>query len=171
MRVNIGHMDSSSWVYSNEGGGNVIGELGHFIDLANYFAGSPIAKTSVSTIPSHSDSMKTNDYLSATLLHKNGALTTIVYATLGSRSYDRELIEIYAGSNVAAIHNFTSLTLASEKGKRVIKRMGIDRGHANEIKTFFDALEGGTSLPVSFEEYTHVSRITFEIIHVYNRGV
>src|SRR5690625_86837 len=149
IRVNAGVLPASHWVNDPEtGGGRIIGEACHFIDLAMYLSGGKI-------ISVHADAMEDpqnlNNTVSITLRMDNGSVATINYFSNGSKQMPKESVEVFCGGHIAIIDDFKSLTtFGSDKQK--FKFKGQDKGHAAELEAFVSAIKKGTSTPISFEE-------------------
>jgi predicted dehydrogenase len=104
MRVNSGYIPASSWVHQpNEGGGRIIGEVCHFVDLASFICGSVPAKVYATSLE---DSERLNDNIAINLRMENGAVCNIIYVANGDKSFPREEIQIFAGGAVCVIDNF-----------------------------------------------------------------
>ncbi len=149
MRINAGQLPASHWVNDPEiGGGRIIGEACHFIDLAMYLAGAEI--TAVSAV-SMDDTQRQDNTLVINLEFKNGSVASISYFSNGSKKLPKEHIEVFCGGTVAQIDDFKSLTIFGNHKKR-IKFKGHDKGHKDEIKQFFKSITGDQPCPVPFNE-------------------
>jgi len=164
-RVNAGFVEKSSWVHDPEqGGGRIVGEICHFVDLLQYFSDSVPARVSAEKIDGAGGHMPERDNLSVQIKFENGSVGSIVYVASGDKSYPRERLEVFGESSVVEIDNFKWMKFlrggTSEKKRNYL---GIDRGHESEMETLFDAIEHGEALPVSFEEHVYTTLTTFEI--------
>jgi polar amino acid transport system substrate-binding protein len=149
IRVNAGQLPPNHWVNDPDiGGGRIIGEACHFIDLAMYLSGGTITSVSASSMD---DPNNLNNTVAVTLEMSNGSVATISYFSNGSKSLPKEYIEVFAGGSVAQLHDFQELFIYGKK-KHQIKFKGQDKGHAAEIEAFLDAVKRGKPTPISFEE-------------------
>ena len=165
-RVNAGFVPKESWVHdAAEGGGRVIGEMCHFIDLIQYLAGSRVAR-----VFAESTTERGEDNLVVTLKLENGSVATILYASQGDRLLPRERMEVFSGKSVCVIDNFKSLFFAKDgKGKKK-GSFNVDRGYAGEFRAFFEAIRSGKD-PVDMAEYVNATQTTFSIIESLRTGI
>lgn len=162
LRVNAGAMPAESWVNAaEEGGGRMVGEMCHFIDLARSYVGRPItsvrAECAVPTAGAADD-------LAVTLHFADGSLANIVYTALGDTAYSKERFEMFAGGRVATIDNFLSLGLVSGGSIKTEKaRAGQDKGHAAELRAFADAVIKGGPAPIDEAELIETAEATIAV--------
>ena len=160
LRVNVGPLPPDSWQRrQDEGGGRLVGEACHFIDLGAFLGGAQIAAVTAHAVP-------TADLCEdATIVLEldNGSLATVFYTALGDAAASKELIEAYAGGGVARIEDFRRLTLAS-RGRSRHTRQRQDKGHAAELKAFVAAVAAGGPAPVPWAEQVNSSAATLAAI-------
>ncbi|MEA1927274.1 MAG: bi-domain-containing oxidoreductase [Candidatus Auribacterota bacterium] len=171
-RVNAGYVPPESWVQNRaEGGGRIIGEVGHFIDLIQHLSGSLPARVYADSIVSDTSPGKGSDNLIITLRMKNGSVASITYAADGDKSFPRERVEVFGGDSVCLIDNFRSASFFSSGRTRKKKMMNVDRGHKAEFRAFFEAVKKNRDFPVDFSEYIYTTVTTFKIEESLRRGV
>lgn len=159
-RVNAGFVPKDSWVHdSGEGGGRVIGEACHFVDLVQFLAGSLPSSVFAQNTTENGD-----DNLIISLKLKNGSVATILYASQGDRLLPRERVEVFSKKSVCVIDNFKSFFFAKEGKSQKKKSFNLDRGFDAEFKALFDAVSNGSGNPVDFEEYISTTMVTFKVI-------
>lgn len=142
IRVNAGQLPTDSWQREEEeGGGRVVGELCHFVDLALDLVGSSVI--SVSAQAAEAPRGPCED-LTATIRFADGSLATIIYTTLGDTSFSKERIECYKNGAICMIDNFRRLSI-TQGGKRAISRSSLhqDKGHKQQFAAFIDGVIGG----------------------------
>jgi len=149
IRINAGQMPPDHWVNDTEiGGGRIIGEACHFIDLAMYLACDKIVSVSA-------DSMKDPDGLNnsvvISLQFNNGSVACVNYFSNGSKTLPKEQIEVFCGGTVVQINDFKEMVVYGNKVKRK-KFKGQDKGHANEVKLFLKNIREGKPAPITFDE-------------------
>ena len=160
LRVNAGPLPRSHWVHDPDvGGGRVIGEVCHFVDLASYFAGAlPVAVTAAAV---GGGSEPRDDNLVATVTLADGSVATIAYAAFGDSGLSKERVEVLAEPGAGTLDDFRELRL-HRGGKKEVFRSARDKGHAAEIDAFVAACESGES-PWPFEDMVAVTQATFDI--------
>ncbi|MFT7144088.1 MAG: putative dehydrogenase/threonine dehydrogenase-like Zn-dependent dehydrogenase [Alphaproteobacteria bacterium] len=161
IRVNAGKLEGDNWQHDPKtGGGRLIGEVCHFIDLALYLAGSPAVEV-------YAVAGQGQDVYNITIRHENGGTSTIIYTSEGDSSFSKELVEVYAGGTVGIIDNFRKAMIVSGGKKRKIKiKNGFfggsqDKGHTNELVQFIQAVQGN-SMP-DVDAMFEASRLTLLI--------
>lgn len=160
MRVNAGVVPPEHWVNDPKvGGGRIIGEGCHFIDLAAHLAGASITAVSASAMK---DANGLNNTVVMNLEFANGSVASISYFSNGSKAVSKEYIEVYCGQTVAFIDDFTSLTIAG--GKSSTKKFKQDKGHASELKEFFTGIKSGSTQPIPFSECYNSSLATLKVL-------
>ena len=170
VRVNAGPVPQESWVLDPvEGGGRVIGEMCHFIDLAQYLLGtSPIRAYARSV---RGDGAATvDDNVVVTLDMADGSTTSIVYVSMSDRAFPRERVEIFWDGAVCAIDNFKQMSIVKGGKTERMKRWNLDRGHKAELEAFFGMVRGDV-LPVPMADYASTTMTTFAIVESLKSGM
>ncbi|MFY0698218.1 MAG: bi-domain-containing oxidoreductase [Balneola sp.] len=161
IRVNAGILPKDHWVNDADiGGGRVIGEACHFIDLARHIGGSKIISVSAEAIDDPNDLHNT---VVVNLKMENGSIATINYFSNGNKNLEKEFIEIYSGGTIAQINDFKELNIFGKKKER-IKYKGQDKGHKNEIELFLKSIRDGEPTPIPFEESYESSLVTCKVL-------
>ncbi|MBC7952296.1 MAG: bi-domain-containing oxidoreductase [Rhodospirillaceae bacterium] len=168
LRVNAGALPAESWVNAaEEGGGRILGEACHFIDLARTLAGSPITTVQADAAGvTHGGC----DDLTITLGFADGSLATIIYTAQGDSSFSKERFECFAGGTVIAIDNFLSLSVTENGRTRTEKaKMGQDKGHRAELEAFVKGVTTGQA-PVDEAELVETSLATIAVLDSLSQG-
>ncbi len=171
-RVNAGFVPSESWVQDpDEGGGRILGEVGHFIDLLQYLTGSLPRRVYASSISTAGSPYGEEENIIINLQFRDGSVAGITYTAAGDGLYPRERLEIFGAGSVCLIDNFRLVSLTRSGRVRKRKKMNIDRGHAAEFLTFFSAVREGGEIPVDFREYVSTTAATIRIRESLQRGI
>lgn len=163
-RVNAGYLPSSHWTQDPEqGGGRIIGEVCHFIDLMTFLCGSkPIEVFANATVDSGE---YTSDNAILQLKFGNGSTGVITYAAAGDRLLGKERLEVFAQGKSAVLDDFRSLELIENGQRRVRKSWWrADKGHAAEWKAFERAVLSGGPEPIPIEEIVTTTLATFRLM-------
>ena len=166
-RVNAGRVPASSWVVSaEEGGGRILGEVCHFVDLCSHLAGSPVRQ--VSAARSSADA----DDVIVTLRMANGSIATIAYLVDGDPALPKERVEVFGGGATGIIDDFRRAVLRVGGKKRTLggRFAGQDKGHAAEVAAFVQAVASGAPSPVSTSSAFNATRATFGILASIHSG-
>ena len=159
IRVNSGVMPVDHWVNDPEiGGGRIIGEGCHFIDLAMFLADSPIISVSADAMKDAND---LNNTVSINLKMENGSIASINYFANGNKVVPKEYIEVFSGGTVAQIDDFKTLKIVGNKTKNY--KYTQDKGHAAGVQSFLKSIKDGKECPIPFEESYLSMLATFKV--------
>jgi predicted dehydrogenase/threonine dehydrogenase-like Zn-dependent dehydrogenase len=159
-RINAGRLPRDHWTHDPEvGGGRIVGEVCHFVDLATALIGE--VPSDVRAVAVEGSSEPREDTVAATLAYPGGSVATIVYSALGDPSLPKERIEVLGEGGAAVLDDFR--TLALHRNGQVEQDKGArDKGHAAELKAFVEACRTGTPAQ-DLDELLAVMRATFAI--------
>ncbi len=162
IRINAGVVPADHWVHDLQvGGGRIVGEACHFIDLATFLAGSIVVKIhalSLHTKPQLRDSVVIN------LEFANGSIANVSYYSNGNKQVPKERIEVFCGGTYFLIDDFKNLTISSENNKNIIKQRSQDKGHKNQFNLILDSLKNNSEFPIPFDQIYHSSLITLLVL-------
>ena len=160
-RINAGAVAPDHWIHDPEvGGGRIIGEACHFIDLATFLAGSKVASVSATSLP---DPQHKHDSVAINLAFENGGTANISYFSNGSKAMSKEYLEVFCGGQVTVIDDFKSAAHYGATAKRT-KLGGQDKGHQAEVQAFLRAIKQGGAAPISFADCYHSTLVTFKVL-------
>ncbi len=168
LRVNAGALPAESWVNAAaEGGGRILGELCHFVDLARCLVGADIV-----AVQADAGAVKAGvcDDLAATLHFADGSLATIVYTALGDAAFSKERFELFAGGTVVTIDNFLTMSVTADgRSRSETARSGQDKGHAAELAAFIAGVATGRP-PIDEAELVQSSLATIAVLDSLREG-
>lgn len=153
--MNAGEIPLEHWVQDMEqGGGRIIGEACHYIDLISYFTGSKVKSV---LLASNGTNPKDNtDNASILLKYENGSLGVINYFSNGSKSYPKERIEIFQSGKNIIIDNFKQIQFFGFRNKGFKKTQ--DKGHSNQFKNWLDMIQKGGEPIIPFDSIYNTSK-------------
>jgi len=159
MTVNAGAVPADHWVSDPEvGGGRILGEACHFIDLLRHLAGARIERRSRFALEAPS-----GDAASLQLVFADGSIGTVHYLTNGSRRFPKERLEVFAGGRVLQLDNFRRLRGYGWPGFSRMRLWRQDKGQRSCVRAFLTAVARGGPPPVPVEELFEVSRVALEL--------
>lgn len=171
-RLSAGFVPKTHWTRDPiEGGGRIIGEVCHFIDLMQYITSSKPVKVSAESLSASSGGSDDDDSVVITLKFLDGSIGTITYLANGDASLPKERLEISSTGRTAVIDNFQRLTLHQNGKKREFKLSSIDKGHKNEVRGFLAAIQEGKPSPIPMDSLVATTRTTFKILESLQLGV
>jgi predicted dehydrogenase/threonine dehydrogenase-like Zn-dependent dehydrogenase len=169
-RINAGRVASDSWVHDlREGGGRIIGEVCHFVDLIQHLTGAYPTRVYAETI-GNIRGYQPSDNIVATIKMSDYSIATIAYTAAGHKSFPRERIEVFGGGAVGLIDNFKSATFIRSGKTRRLRKWNVDRGHLAEMQVFISSVMNGGKMPVPLESYILTTLATFAIEESLRRG-
>jgi polar amino acid transport system substrate-binding protein len=159
-RINAGAIPADHWIHHpSTGGGRIVGEACHFIDLCMFIAGSPIESIRATAI---NDAQILNDTVVLSLRFLNGSIANISYFSNGNKLIGKEYLEVFGSGIVAVVDDFKTLTIYGKNEKTVSGSQ--DKGHQQEVKAFVDAIKKGLPAPISFEDVYMSTLATFKAL-------
>ena len=127
-RVNAGYIEESSWIQDlNIGGGRIIGEACHFIDLMQYVSGSKVVSGKSISISTHPTTI-TNDKVIISLKFANGSIGSLLYTADASNKLEKERFECHGGSRSAIIKDFKTSVLFDDRSSKKYLRHLLTKG-------------------------------------------
>lgn len=167
--MNAGAIPADVWVHDmNTGGGRIIGEACHFIDLLSFFVGSKVKSVFMSGMGVNPTANCDNAII--TLKYENGSQGVINYFANGSKAYSKERIEIYSQDRTYVIDNWRKLTAFGVKGMKNDSSK-IDKGHFNQFMEFNRRIKQGGDALISFEEIYNTTKVSFAAIKSLQSGM
>jgi predicted dehydrogenase/threonine dehydrogenase-like Zn-dependent dehydrogenase len=162
-RVNAGYLPPDHWVNDREqGGGRILGEVCHFVDLLMFLAASPI--TEVEARPLRNSGRYSGDNVIISMRFANGSEATISYLANGDRAFAKERLEVFGGGAVAVLEDFRRLELMRDGTRQTIhSRWRQDKGHRGEWTAFAESVRQGREAPISFDELVCSTLATLRI--------
>ena len=150
------------WIHDPaEGGGRIIAEACHFIDLLRFLAGAPIKRIDAVQMGQAPGVTIRDDKVSITMEFTDGSFGTIHYLSNGHKSFPKERLEVFCGGSVLQLDNFKSLTGYGWPGFKKMKTSGQKKGNAECAAAFVDAIRNGTAAPIPLEETLEITEATF----------
>ena len=161
-RVNAGYIPKEHWIQQEEtGGGRIIGEACHFIDLMQYFTGSLPVKVYAASINYENELVKNDDNVCITISFRDGSVGTLTYIANGDKSLPKEKVEIFGNGKVGIIHDFKKGEIHQNNKINLLKMEG--KGHKQEVHEFLNAVSKGAAMPIDFESIWYTTMATYKI--------
>ncbi|WP_286233916.1 bi-domain-containing oxidoreductase [Thalassotalea sediminis] len=164
MTINAGEIPKAHWTQDPAiGGGRIIGEACHFIDLMRFLADSKISNIQAQQMGSKGKVAITEDKVAITLSFEDGSFGTIHYLANGAASFPKERIEVFAENKVIQLDNFRKMTGYGFKNFKKMNLWQQDKGQKACAKAFVDAIANGLKSPIPVEEIFEVSQATLNV--------
>ena len=166
--MNAGFIPSDVWVHDMEvGGGRIIGEACHFIDLCTYLSGSKVVAVCMNAMGVNPS--ENTDNASILLKYENGTNAVINYFSNGSKAYSKERLEVFSQERTLIMDNWRKLKGFGFKGfsKSSTKQ---DKGHYNQFNELIASQKTGGNPIIPFEEIINTTKASFAAIESLKQG-
>jgi predicted dehydrogenase/threonine dehydrogenase-like Zn-dependent dehydrogenase len=159
MTVNAGAIPAEHWTQDAAvGGGRIIGEACHFIDLLRFLADSPVTGWERTDMDS-----RTGDTVTINLRFADGSMGTVHYFSNGSKAFPKERLEVFVAGRVLQLDNFRKLTGFGWPGFSKMNLWRQDKGQKACAQAFVGAMSKGGASPIALDQVLEVSRLSIEI--------
>lgn len=160
--MNAGMIPRNVWVHDLEiGGGRIIGEACHFIDLCSFLTSSSIVSVCMNSLGTNPD--ESTDNASILLRYENGSNAVINYFANGAKSYSKERIEVFSQEKVLVLDNWRKLTGYGFKGFTKMKS-GLDKGHKKQFELLVDRVKQGGDTLIPLKQIVNTTLASFAAI-------
>jgi len=165
IRINAGFKEKDKWQQDPaEGGGRIIGEVCHFVDLAGYICDSKPISVYATALQHRRDDIASNDTVVISISYDNGSIVTISYFSNGDTNYPKERIEVFGGNSIFVIDDFRKSVWVTKGRKHRFATKRQDKGQHNGLSTYTSRVIEKGSSPIPFQEIVTTSRVTFAIL-------
>lgn len=172
IRFNVGAIPADHWTQDDIlGGGRIIGEACHAIDLATFLTGSPPVRVFAESVGGPNAPAITDDQCFITLRHANGSLSSIAYLAGGDKAFAKERVEVLGGGRLAVIDDFREVVTSSGGKRKKIRAWQQDKGHGEEVTAFGRVLAEGGACPISWAELRAVSLASILAVRSIREGI
>jgi predicted dehydrogenase/threonine dehydrogenase-like Zn-dependent dehydrogenase len=166
MTVNAGAIPAEHWTQDPEsGGGRIVGEGCHFIDLIRHLAGSRVRAIDVCTMDA-----PTRDTVSIQMSFEDGSIGTVHYFANGPKAFPKERLEVFASGRVLQLDNFRKLRGFAWPGFRKMNLWSQDKGQKACAKAFVDAVAGRSGAPIPLEQVLEVADLSIQAAELGRTG-
>lgn len=167
MTMNAGAIPADHWTQDNAvGGGRIIGEACHFIDLMRFLAGSKIVSVQTRRMGETDAVQVLEDKASITLGFEDGSFGTIFYLANGASSFPKERVEVFTAGRVLQLDNFRKLKAFGWPGFNKMNLWRQDKGQDACAAAFVESIRDGKETPIPADEIFEVARVTIEVAEI-----
>jgi predicted dehydrogenase len=164
-RVNAGRIPKEHWTQDAlEGGGRIVGEVCHFIDLMQFLTGSLPVSVFAESVSAKSDRTVDADSVFITLRFANGSNGAIAYLSEGDKSLPKERLEIFGGSRTFVLDDFRRATLHKDGREEQMTLKAQDKGQREQVRRVCATILQGTEAPIRVDELAATTRATFRAL-------
>ncbi|GLI54139.1 MULTISPECIES: bi-domain-containing oxidoreductase [Thermodesulfovibrio] len=170
-RVNAGFVPSEHWVHSEEeGGGRIIGEICHFIDLMIYLTNSLPIQAYADRVSGNNKTIVNEDNVSIVIKFRDGSVGNIFYSSSGDKSFSRERIEVYSEGKTLIIEDFKNSYFWLGGRTKKFKTLNQEIGYKEELSHFISVIKGSEKPKITYDEIYYSTLTTFKINESISKG-
>jgi len=158
--VNAGYLPEDHWTHGPEGGGRIVGEGCHMIDLCTFLTGSTLTDLKANAITPGAHQYFAHDNMQLCLTYGDGSIACITYTAMGAKGFPKERVEVHAGGWTYLIDDFKQLTIAGPHPETKEWKTA-EKGHFEELTAFSDWLRGASGPPIELASMLETSLATF----------
>jgi polar amino acid transport system substrate-binding protein len=164
-RVNAGRIPKDHWTQNaEEGGGRIVGEVCHFVDLMQFLTGASPVSVFADAISAKSSKIVDDDSVFITLRFADGSNGCISYLSEGDKGLAKERVEIFGAGRVFMLDDFRRATLYKDGREEQVTLKAQDKGQQAQVREVCASVFGGGSAPISINELAATSRVTFRVL-------
>ncbi len=164
-RVNAGRIPKEHWTQNaDEGGGRIVGEACHFIDLMQYLTGAPSVFVFAESMSAKSSKIVDADSVFITLRFADGSNGSVAYLSEGDKSLAKERVEIFGAGKVFVLDDYRRATLYKDGREEQMALKAQDKGQQAQVHAVCASVLEGGAPPISLEELAATSRATFRVL-------
>ena len=165
--INAGFIPGNHWTQDQDiGGGRIIGEVCHFVDLISFLSSSKVKSFSTTSLDGSSNVPKDNVMIN--LEYENGSIGNIMYLSNGSKSFPKERLEIFCDNSTIQLDNFIRLRSYGWKGLSSSQSLSQKKGHDETVHAFIKSVTEGSSSPISAASIIETAKLTIDIANNFN---
>jgi predicted dehydrogenase/threonine dehydrogenase-like Zn-dependent dehydrogenase len=170
-RVNAGRIPTGHWIQDPlQGGGRIVGEVCHFIDLMQFWIGAPPVSVFAESVAVNSHNVVNHDSVLITLRFADGSNGSIAYLAEGDKALAKERVEIFGDSRTFVLEDFLHATAYRNGREEKTVLRSQDKGQAEEVKKVCSSVLEGGAPPISLAELASTTLATFRILDSLRSG-
>jgi predicted dehydrogenase/NADPH:quinone reductase-like Zn-dependent oxidoreductase len=164
-RVNAGRISKEHWIQNaEEGGGRIVGEVCHFIDLMQYLTEAPPVVVHAESVGAKSSTIVDADSVFITFRFADGSNGSVAYLSEGDKGLAKERVEIFGAGRVFVLDDFRRATLHKDGREEQVTLKAQDKGQQSQVKRVCASVLEGGAAPISLDELAATSRATFRAL-------
>jgi predicted dehydrogenase/threonine dehydrogenase-like Zn-dependent dehydrogenase len=164
-RVNAGRIPKDHWTQNeNEGGGRIVGEVCHFVDLMTFLTEAKPVSVFAESVSARSSGVNDFDSVFITLKFSDGSNGTIAYLAEGDKALAKERVEIFGAGKVFVLDDFRSGKTYKDNRESVVTLKAQDKGQADQVRAVCSSILSNAPAPISLDDLITTTRTTFRIL-------
>ena len=167
--MNAGNLPDDHWLHDPKvGGGRIVGEACHYVDLLRHLVGAPISSVQATQMGAAPGVVIREDKVSITLGFEDGSLATLHYFGNGHQSFPKDRVEVFCGNSILQLDNYRTLTGYGWPGFSKMKTKAQNKGNSECVAAFVAAVQAGLPSPIPMAEIVEATERTLDIVDCLN---
>ena len=158
--MNAGYLPQTHWTQTSEGGGRMIGEGCHILDLFQCLTGASVESVSVDAVTPRTQSISASDNVSVAVKYTDGSVCNLFYTALGNPGMSKERMEVFCDGTAMVLDDYRSV---SGHGATSLKLKKQDKGHVQEWKEFYQSVKAGNYQPIAWADLKETFLLSFRV--------
>ncbi|PYS72352.1 MAG: oxidoreductase [Acidobacteria bacterium] len=164
-RVNAGRLPKEHWLQDEQqGGGRIIGEVCHFIDLMTFVVGSLPVAVFAESVSGRSDKIVDADSVFITLKFADGSNGSVAYLGEGDKTLPKERVEIFGSGKTFVLDDFRRASMYKDGRETQVTLKAQDKGQLDQVRAVCASVISAGPAPISLEELASTTRATFRVL-------
>ena len=159
--MNAGFLPSDHWTQTQEGGGRLMGEACHIVDLFRSLVGSPVKSMSCNPLRSKNAAALPTDNFSLTLNYEDGSVATLLYTAMGHRGMAKEVMQVFVDEKVFVNNDYLTMDVHGMPNASMSLKTQ-DKGHAKELEAFHQASVSDERFPIPWDELKETWEVCYQ---------
>jgi len=169
--MNAGAIPDDHWIQDPDiGGGRIIGEACHYVDLLRFLVGAPITSVQATQMGAAPGVTVRSDKVTITFGFEDGSFGTIHYLANGHQSFPKERVEVFCGGSLLQIDNYRTMTGYGWPGFSKMKSSKQNKGNSECAAAFVKAIQSGAASPIPYEELVECTERTIDVVEFLSGG-
>jgi len=170
-RVNAGRVPRSHWIQDPAvGGGRIVGEVCHFVDLMQFLVGAPVVRVQAEAAAARDHEIVGDDSVFVTLRFADGSNGAVAYLAEGDRALAKERVEIFGEGRSFVIEDFRAAALYAGGREERTRLRSQDKGQAALVRAVCAHVAAGGEAPTPLAGLEATTRATFRILDALRTG-
>lgn len=159
--MNAGYLPKDHWTHSAQGGGRIVGEGCHIVDLVSSLVGSQPQNMYLNALRDDSGQYSFHDNVSVTLIYEDASVATILYLACGSSQFQKETLRVHCDGEYVIMNDYTGME-SSIPALRKLKNSAPNKGHVQELTALYEAISSGRPA-IPLQQIWDTTQITLDI--------
>ena len=164
-RVNAGRLPAEHWAHNaEEGGGRIVSEVCHFVDLMQFLTGAPPVFVFAESVSAKSSKIVDADSVFITLRFADGSNGVVAYLSEGDKGFAKERLEVFGAGRVFVLDDFRRATLHKDGREEQVTLKAQDKGQQGQVREICKSVLTGSAAPISLDQLDATTRATFRVL-------